>query len=103
MSSLSFPGVAFDNWLTSFPETSPQYDEWIEAQDNKKALLKKADDIIESFPSAGLDSYDEIDDIVKRLQTALPELIKIRDEFGALDEDFPEDCEPDGDDQGWDE
>ena len=32
------------------PENTPEYDEWLDAQDEKKGMLKTALDVLESIP-----------------------------------------------------
>ena len=79
------------------PETTPEYDEWVDAQDEKLQLMKKADNLIESFPFAGISNIDEMDSIIQELSTAIPILKVIRDELTRLEDDFPSGHEPDGD------
>jgi len=86
----------------SQPETTPEYDEWQDAQDEKEKLLKKADNLIESFPFAGMENIDELDSIIQELSTALPILKVIRDELARLEDDFPADNEP-TDEPGYDD
>jgi hypothetical protein len=82
-------------WLNP-PETTPEYDEWAEAQEEKKNLLKKADDIIELLPAAGLSSYDELDEAIGTISGVLDRLKPLLDELGNLIEAFPDE-EPDPD------
>lgn len=87
-------------WLNP-PENPPEYDEWLDAQEEKKDLMRKAEKILEEIPSADVDSWDELDDAIISLHKAIAQLNPIRDELGQLCDDFP-DREPDLD-AGYDD
>jgi len=87
-------------WLNP-PENPPEYDEWLDAQEEKKDLMKKAEKILEEIPSADVDSWDDLDDAIIALHKTIAQLNPIRDELGQLCDDFP-DREPDLD-AGYDD
>jgi len=76
------------------PENTPEYDEWIDAQDEKKALLKKASAALEPIPFADVGTYDELDAAIAEMEKALLIMKESRDEYSRLDEMFPFNGEP---------
>jgi hypothetical protein len=89
-------------WLSP-PENPPEYDEWLDAQEEKKDLMKKAEGIIGDLPSQDVDSWDELDEAIGIIEGVLVRLTPIREELGQLCDDFP-DHEPDPDldyDDSW--
>jgi len=79
---------AEQSYLYNIPE-STEFDEWEEAQEEKKTLLKKADDLLESFPFSGLYGYDDLHDAVDGTKKILTQLEAVLDELGRLEDDFP--------------
>lgn len=76
------------------PETTPEYDEWLDAQDEKKALLKKASAALEPIPFADVTTYDELDAAITEMEKALVIMKASRDEYSRLDDMFPVSEEP---------
>jgi hypothetical protein len=87
-------------WLNP-PENRPEYDEWLDAQEEKKDLMKQAEGIIGDLPSQDVNSWDELDEAIGNIEGVLTRLIPIRDELGYLYDEFP-DSEPDFD-QAYDD
>jgi hypothetical protein len=78
------------------PETTPEYDEWEDAQDEKKTLLDKYFKTLESVdiePS----NADEISEYYDKLVSVMCDLRKIKEQVCNLEDDFPADSEPDAD------
>lgn len=71
------------------PETTPEYDEWQNAQDEKESLLKKASEALEPIPFADVSTYDELDDAIVAMAEALKTMTEMRDEYARLEELFP--------------
>lgn len=82
-------------WLNP-PETTPEYDEWADAQDEKKSIMKKAEENIGNLPSQDISSYDELDEAIGIITNVLNQLKTLLDELGNLIDTFP-DYEPDPD------
>ena len=76
------------------PETTPEYDGWKDAQDEKEELLKKASAALEPIPFADVSTYDELYDAIEEMTEALKTMKEIRDEYARLEELFPSNDEP---------
>jgi hypothetical protein len=80
----------------SQPENTPEYDEWEEAQDEKKALLDKYYKIL-----SGVDieptTADEVSEYYDKLVSVMCSLRQIKEQICKLEDDFPAGKEPDGD------
>jgi len=65
-----------------------EYDEWCDAQDRKKELLKKAEKLIEDIP-VELSRLDDLE-LAAGLLTHAHQLVgEIMSEYRRLEEDFP--------------
>ena len=88
-------------WLNP-PENSPEYDEWLDAQEEKKDLMKAAEMVLEDMPYE-IESWDDLDSAVFVLSGKVEQLATMREQLGILCDDFP-DNEPDPDsayDDSW--
>ena len=93
---------AEESWLNP-PEDRLEFDEWLDAQEEKKDLMKKAEGIIGDLPSQDVSSWNELDEAIGTIEGVLTRLTPIREELGQLCDDFP-DYEPDPDqdyDDSW--
>ena len=78
----------------SQPETTPEYDEWLDAQEEKSELLKKASSTLEPIPFADISDYDELDFAIAMITRSLKTMTEISDEYSRLEELFPSKHEP---------
>jgi len=70
------------------PENPPEYDEWLDAQDEKKELLKKAGKITEKIPVefAGIDDLEIAAGLLTHARQTFDDIMN---EYRRLEDDFP--------------
>ncbi len=85
----------------SQPENTPEYDEWEDAQEEKKDLLDKYFKTLESVdiePS----NADEVSECYDKLVSVMCILRQIKEQVCRLEDDFPAGNEP-TDEPGYDD
>jgi len=83
-------------YRTSPPENSPAFDDWFDAQEEKKELLKRAETITEAIP-VEFANLDELEIAAALLTDARQRLDDIMNEYRRLEDQFPGGHEPDPD------
>jgi len=76
---------AHEMWLSPI-ENSPEYDEWLDAQDEKKSIISRFNDETDS----DVQNIDEMDKEIAARYYIIPTSIQeMRDQLARLEDDFP--------------
>lgn len=71
-------------WLSPIEE-GPEYEEWCDAQDEKKDLIRKFNDLFE----VDLENIDQIDEAIMLMKENLVKAVAIRHDLARLEDTFP--------------
>lgn len=86
MSSAAF-SRAHAIWLEP-PEDNPSFIEWYDAQQEKKALLEKASEMLSGWYEP-VDTLDALDETLEYLERDIRRLKEIREGIADLEDEFP--------------
>lgn len=98
MSSASF-SRAHTQFLQ--PPEDPRYDEWDEAQQEKKQILEAVSELLGEYYLGPVDDLDELDEVIENLEADIQEIKDLRDELAKLEDDFPVPYIDEDPDEGW--
>lgn len=71
-------------WLSPIEE-GPEYEEWSDAQEEKRGLIKKFNQLFE----VDLENLDQIDEAITLMKRNIAKAIDIRRDLARLEDEFP--------------
>ena len=97
MSSAAF-SRAHNQWLMP-PENDHRFDDWTDAQAEKKELLEEVSGLLSGWYES-VDTLDELDEVISNLEIDVRRIKEKREEIAKLEDEFPADyideCPDDG-------
>lgn len=98
MSSAAF-ARAHARWLEPL-ESSPEFDEWEEAQQEKTELLAKVSRLLEGWYEE-VSTLDELHEVIGYIDVDVDRIKKIREQLAELEDLFPVPYRDPDPDEGW--